>query len=175
MRPTSRALCEMAKARLAWSRKNWIGSRRCSSRQGGRGRGPRTPAYSCGRERWRYCIACLSCTHFCRECRASRADEKLQTSQAQLSGVLSAASPSLAPRRPPLRAQKLENKIKAARASLHSSAVAHDHCTTRGAVYDAADAPSSLHQVLGAVAAVLSRFSGRSARGHRTYASRRRA
>ena len=44
--------------------KNWIGSRRCSSRQGGRGRGSRTPAYSCGRERWRYCIACLSCTHF---------------------------------------------------------------------------------------------------------------
>ena len=57
VRPTSRALCEMAKAREAWSRKNWTGSRRCSSRQGGRGRGPRTPAYSCGRERWRYCIA----------------------------------------------------------------------------------------------------------------------
>ena len=30
--------------------------------------------YSCGRERWRYCIACLSCTHFSfAECRASRA------------------------------------------------------------------------------------------------------
>ena len=52
VRPTSRALCEMANARLAWSRKNWIGSRRCSSRQGGRGRGPRRAWAGA----WRYCV-----------------------------------------------------------------------------------------------------------------------
>ena len=78
VRPTSRAECEMAKAREAWSRKNWTGSLLCNSRQGGRGRGPRTPAYSCGRGRWRYCI------HFSFAGRAglSGADEKLQTSRA---------------------------------------------------------------------------------------------
>ena len=93
----------MANAREAWSRKNWTGSLLCNSRQGGRGRGPRTPAYSCGRARWRYCIPLQGV-------QASRAPTKSCRRLGPVIRSPCAAYPSLAPRRRPLRAQNCKNR-----------------------------------------------------------------
>ena len=97
---------------------------RCSSRQGGRGRGPRTPAYSCGRERWRYCIALLELSHFA-GCSA-RAPTKSCRRLGPIIRSPCAASPSLA-LAGCRSAQKLEPKLQN-----RDSPSLTDHCTTRG-------------------------------------------